>query len=388
MKEFVGCRVRDIPRVGSRHTDTELGRMVREGADVIQLKPYPYVALPPHIIEAAEKAVRASTIPPSAGLPEFREAVAMRVGSELSISINPESQVLATAGGMHALYVTFSALLSEGDEVIVPSPCYFLEGIIEPVGGRIVYVPMREEEDYRWDLESIASSIGSRTKLIFLNTPVNPTGYVLTAADLIHLAAIADEHDLLVIADESYDRMVYDGARHLSPLTVPGMAERTILIRSFTKSYAMPNWRIGYIVASPELMGHFTKVLEWMMLYGNYVSQKAATAALTGPRDWLRDVVSDFQANRDLVCDGLRTIDGLRCVKPRGGPFIFPNISRLNGTCEGIASVLLEQFGVPSVAGPCFHSEKHIRLAFGGAPAMIEELLRRLKLAIEQIGLT
>jgi aminotransferase len=285
------------------------------------------------------------------------------------------------------LDIVFSTLFEEGDEVIVPSPCYFLEGMIEPRGGRLIYVPMREEDSFRWDFDRLDRSIGSRTKCLFLNTPVNPTGYVLTASDLEAVATIATRHDLLVVADESYDKLVYDGLQHRSIASLPDMRERSILIRSFTKSYSMSNWRVGYIVASAGLVKYFTKVLEWMNLFGSYVSQKAATAALTGPQAWLQGMASQFQARRDLIHSGLTGIGGVSCVKPLSGPFVFPNVSRLRGTCEEIAETLLTQFGLSTVPGSYFHSSDHIRMAFGGKWALLEEVLKRWSCAVEYIGL-
>lgn len=363
-----------------------LEEMVKEGADIICPKPYPSARLPGHIVEAVERAAKETVNPPSRGLPEFREAVAGVLSHELSISVDPERQVLATSGGMHALYIIFSTLLNEGDSVLVPSPCYFLEGIIEPLGASIVEVPMREEDNYAWDFGLLERKVNEKTKLVFLNTPVNPTGYVLTTEDLEQLAKIANEHNLLIVADESYDKLVYDGLHHHSIASLARMRNRTILVRSFTKSYAMPHYRVGYIVAPPELIESFTETLEWMMLFGNYVSQKAATAALLGPQDWLEGAFHEFATNRELVCEGINKIPEISCIKPLGGPFIFPNVCRLRGGCKEISDVLLRKFGIPSVPGTYFRSDHHIRIAFGGPESLIKRLSTRLKLAVDHIG--
>jgi aspartate/methionine/tyrosine aminotransferase len=337
---------------------------------------------------AAEEAVRKSVNPPSTGIPEFREAVANALSGELSFSIDPDTQVLATCGGMHALSIIFSALLDEGDAVVVPSPGYFLDGSITPLGANIIHVPMPEKNDFSWDFELLENSITKSTKLLFLNTPVNPTGYVLTAHDLENVASIADKHNLLIVADESYDKLVFDGLRHRSIASIDRARSRTILVRSFTKSYAMPNWRVGYIVAPPELLIHFTRTLEWMMLYGNYVSQKAAAAALAGPQDWLAESLREFENNRNLFLAGLRTIPNICSVKPMGGPFIFPNVSRLKRPSEEICDVLLRRFGIPSVPGSAFGSDHHIRIALGGGISLIKALLQRFREGVEHMGLT
>ncbi len=387
VRRLVARRVQDIPRVGSRSTDAALEEMIRAGADVICPKPYPSTPLPSHILEAAERAVRETINPPSTGVPEFRQAVAGTLSQEFSIDVDPETQVLATSGGMHALFIVFSTLLNEGDSVLVPSPCYFLDGIIKPLGGNLIYVPMAEQDRYAWDFSLLERSIRKTTRLLFLNTPVNPTGYVLTQEDLDNIAQIADKHDLLIVADESYDKLVYDGLRHRCIASLAHARNRTVLVRSFTKSYAMPNWRVGYIVAPADLITIFTRTFEWMMLYGNYVSQKAAAAALTGPQEWLAQSLREFETNRDLFCKGLGNIPDISFVKPMGGPFVFPNVSSLRGRCEQICDVLLRNFGIPSVPGSAFQSEHHIRIALGGSEALIQALLQRFRLAVEHIGL-
>jgi aspartate aminotransferase len=383
--KFVTRRMQGVPRVGSRTTDAALEEMIAAGADVICPKPYPTTTLPDHVLEAAEKAVRETVNPPSTGIPEFREAVAHALAQELSISIDPDTQVLATSGGMHALSIVFSALLDLDDSVLVPSPCYFLEGMITPLGAHIVHVPMLEKNRFTWDFGLLERSITKSAKLLFLNTPVNPTGYVLTPEDLENVATLAETYDLLIVADESYDKLVYDGLRHRSIASIERARGRTILVRSFTKSYAMPNWRVGYIVASPELIPQFTKTLEWMMLYGNYVSQKAAVAALAGPQDWLLHSLHEFENNRNQFCEGLSTIPAVSFVKPMGGPFIFPNVSRLKRRTEEVCDILLRKFGIPSVPGSAFGSNDHIRIALGGSVSLITALLQRFREGVEHM---
>lgn len=369
-------------RVGSRATDARIEEMARAGArsriELLNLRPYPERELPPHVIEAVERAARQMVNAPSRGLQGLRKAVASTLGCELGLQLDPEREILITAGGMHALSVAFSALLEPEDEVLVPSPCYFLEGIIEPLGARIVYAAMDEVKCYRWDFDRLESLITERTKCLFLNTPVNPTGYVLSPADLAEVARIAEKHNLLVIADESYNTMVYDGFAHRSILAFPGMKDRTLLIRSFTKSFSMPGWRVGYLVAHADLVTAMTNTLEWNVLYGSYITQEAAAAALAGPKDWLAGVADEFQRKRDMLCAGIEAISALSCVRPAGGPFLFLNVNRLRGDSLQISRVLLEQYGIPTTAGAYFHSPEHVRMAFGGNPKVLAEALVRL----------
>jgi aspartate/methionine/tyrosine aminotransferase len=390
-REFVAERVLRIPRVGSREIDAKAEILSNQGIAVIQPKPYPSAPFPDFLIEVAERAIRDTTNPPSRGLYEFRRAVANTVSEELFAApdvISAEHEVLTTAGGMHALYVVFSALLDEGDIVLVPSPCYFLEGIIERFGGTVQYVPMREEDDFRWDCELLERNVSSKTKLIFLNTPVNPTGYVLTQEDLERVAAIAIKHNLLVVADESYDKLLYDGRQHISIASVKGMRERTILVRSFTKSYGMPNYRVGFVVANKDLITTFTKECEWMLLYGAYVSQKVATAALVGGREWLREATMQLEKNRTIMCEAIAQVPGLSCVQPQAGPFMFPNISRLRLPSSKVSEILLKEFKVSSVPGEYFHAPGHFRIALGAPIEVMQVVLHRIRECAQLIGLS
>jgi len=388
---FLNQRALRPPRVGSRATDSYIDQLKRDGntragLKVLQLRPFPYRELPPSVYHAVERAAREVVLAPSRGLPALREAIAANLGGELSISLDAESEILITAGGMHALSLIFNTLLEQDDEVLVPSPCYFLEGIIEPLGAQIVYVPMDESQNYRWDIDRLESAITERTKCLFLNTPVNPTGYVLTESDLAEVARIADKYNLLVIADESYNTMVYDGLRHHSIAALPAMRERTLLVRSFTKSFAMPGWRVGYVVANAELIGPLTNTLEWNVLYGTHVAQVAAVAALAEPRDWLDGIAGEFQRNRDLLCAGIETTPALSCVRPSGGPFLFLNVSHLRGDSQEISKALVEQYGIPTTSGGYFHSPEHVRMAIGGEPEVLRDALHRLKSAASHLA--
>jgi aspartate/methionine/tyrosine aminotransferase len=323
---------------------------------------------------------------PSRGLPEFRNAAASALRSELSVEFNPDKNLLATSGGMHALYVIFLALLNPGDEVLVPSPCYFLEGIIEPLGGKIVYVPMEEAQEYAWDLDLLESKVTPRTRCLFVNTPVNPTGRVLSEDDLRGIAELAERHDLFLIADESYNTLVYDGRLHISLSTFQFAQPRTLLVRSFTKSFAMPGWRVAFIAGPEDLIDAITKALEWNILYGSYVNQVAATAALEGPQDWLAGVTKEFQSARDLICERIRSIDAISAPVPAGGPFLFINVSCLSRNSDDVSSILLKDFGVPTTPGRFFQGPAHVRMAFGATSEMLHEAANRLARAVEMIG--
>jgi aminotransferase len=344
---------------------------------VLELAPYPSRAPTEAIIDAVDEAMRRNAETPSRGTQSLCEAVATQVGSELGRTINPTRQVLITNGGMQALNITFRTILDPGDEVIIPSPCYYFQGCVALAGGVSRYAPMAEARGYRWDIAPIKAAITPRTRALVLNTPTNPTGYVLTAEELEELAALALQHNLIVIADESYDRLVYDGRVHRSIAAIPEIAEQTVLVKSLTKSYAMPAWRVGYIVAPEVFIEPAVKALEWELLHCNHVAQAAAAAAMRGPQGHLLNMAQEFQGARDQLLAGLAAIDGISCVSPHGGPFLFLNIQRLFASSEAASDALLA-VGVPTVPGWYCQSDAHVRLAMGAAPQQLDQVIQRI----------
>ena len=373
----VATRLVRLPSVGSRDLAEKAQEVARKGVDVLPLHPYPVRGLPEHVVEAARRAMIENHEPPSRGLPRLCQTIAEGVGAEIGRPLDPEAEVLITNGGMQALNVVFRTLLNPGDEVIIPSPCYFFQGCVRLAEGVPVHVPMAEGDGYAWDLDAIEAAITPRTKVLVLNTPVNPTGYVLSEEDVRTLGGLALRHGLLVVTDESYENLVYDGQKLASIAYLPDLAPNTILIRSFTKSYAMPGWRVGYIVAAQTLVDAFTKALEWEVLHCSTVSQAAAAAAMAGPQDWLSGVAQEFEDLRDHFLAGLGATAGLSCVKPAGGPFFFLNVQQLFPSSQAASEALLE-VGIPTTPGWHCQSDSHVRLAFGARRETLEEVLLRL----------
>jgi aspartate/methionine/tyrosine aminotransferase len=237
---------------------------------------------------------------------------------------------------------------------------------------------MLQEANFQFDLERLEAAVTPRTRALFLNTPVNPTGYVVTRADLEFLIELAHTHGIWLVSDESYDRMVYDGAEHLSPLGLAGGRGCTIFIRSLTKSYCMPAWRVGYIAAPAHTIPEMTKVLEWQSLFGNAVSQAAAAAALGGPQNWLDGIAEEFQVNRDCILNSIQDTR-LTYVVPKGAPFVFLNTSQLDLTGDAFAQILLEQFGIAATPGSTLQAPYHVRIPIGGPVELIEEAGSRIQ---------
>ncbi len=364
---FVVDRIARLPRVGSRVTDELAADLAGSGREVLDLHAHPRRQLPPHVLEAVDAAARENHTVPSRGLPALRQAIADRLAAELGGAVDSEREVLVTAGAMQALDLVFRATADHAS-VITPAPCFFLHGLVQT----LVTVPTRADASYAIDWEELERSITSATRVLLVVTPGNPTGYVLTEDDVQEVSRLAERHDLLVVSDESYDRLMYDGRVHRSPLAAPALRKRGVLIRSFTKSFAMPGWRVGYMVGPPTLIDACLKLYEWSALYGTSVSQSAALAAISGPLSWLDGVTAEFQAHRDRIHACFKRA-GVPTVLPAGGPFLFPDVSSL-GVDDEVAHRWLCEFGIPVTSGSLLRGPGHVRLPLGGTSDTLQRL--------------
>jgi aminotransferase len=383
---FPSERARRLVRVGSRSTADAAAEARRRGVNVLKVEAAPVLRLPAHVTEAASKAAREKVgYAPSRGLPELRKAIGEKLKSENDIKANPETEILVTNGGNHGLTLAIMTAIDPGDEVIVPSPCYFFSGFISLAGGVPVYVPMPEEEGFPLRADIVEKKVTPRTKALIVNTPVNPTGHVAKREELEGLARLAERHDLLVISDETYEKMLYDGRKHISIGSLPGMQKRTITIQSCTKSYGMPAWRTGYTVAPAGITQQLLKLLEWMVLSCNYVSQRALLAALTGPQDWVRNIYKPFEERRDAVFSGFSKIRGISVVRPEAGPFLLPNISSLGLNPDEFSRYAIMRYGIPFDSGRNLGSDAHVRIPFGCEEGVIPELVSRMRKCVESL---
>jgi aspartate/methionine/tyrosine aminotransferase len=269
---------------------------------------------------------------------------------------------------MHALSIVFRALVGPGESVLVPTPGFFFGGPIEAAGARPVSVPAPQLE-----LEALEAAIDRSTRALVLCNPVNPTGFLPDEGHVAALLELARRHDLLIVTDEAYDRYVYGGAAVASAFGPP----EVVLVRSIGKSYALPSWRLGFVAGPAELVTKCHEVLEWEVLRVSHVAQRAATAAIEGPQDWLEELRAHYERNRDLAYAALRATP-LACELPRATPFLFPDVTAIGGS-----RALLEA-GIPCVDGAAFGAPGFARVAFGGAAAAIEGLVEALRL--QQFG--
>ena len=345
---------------------------------------------PANIREAARRAIDegATHYPPFAGIPDLRAAIAEDAAARKGFPVDP-GQVFVTVGGKGVMVYAILALVDPGDEVIVPDPGYpIYASLTSFVGGTPVAIPIRQELEFRLDVDELASLITPRTKLLVINSPANPTGGVLTRADIERIAELAIRHDLIVLADEIYGRILYDGAEHVSIASLPGMAERTIVLDGFSKTFAMTGWRLGYAIVPPPLAKAYGTLIINTVSGATTFAQKGAVEALRGPQEAVEAMVAEFRARRDLIVDGLNAIPGIQCLRPHGAFYAFPDISGTGLTGAQLADRLLQETGVCVLAGTAFGhvGTGHVRISYANSRPNLLEALARIRSVVEPLA--
>jgi aspartate aminotransferase len=354
-----------------------------QGRSIIHLEiGEPDFDTPKAIVEAGVKALRDgyTHYTPSPGIMPLRQAIADEMLRSRGLAVEP-SRVVVTPGAKPILFFVMLALVDEGDEVICPDPGFpIYESMIRYAGGTVVPVPLPESLNFRLDIDSLQRAITPRTKMIILNSPANPTGGVLELVDLQRIATLAVEHDLLVFADEIYSRMLYDGDHH-SIAVLPGMAERTILLDGFSKTYAMTGWRLGYGVLPPSLVPHISRLMTNSNSCTNAATQIAGIEALTGDQRPVDDMLAEFRCRRDIIVDGLNALPGVTCKMPAGAFYAYPNIQGTKMRSSDLAGLLLNEAGVATLAGTSFGpaGEGYLRLSYANSIDNIKEALTRME---------
>jgi aspartate/methionine/tyrosine aminotransferase len=336
---------------------------------------------PTHIRQAACEALEAgyTHYGPATGLPELREALAAHIGAKRGLTVDPGC-VVVTPGAKPIMFYAIMALCEPGDQVIYPNPGFpIYESMINFIGAEAVPLQLSERRKFRFDIEELEQLISNRTRMIILNSPHNPTGGALTEGDLQRIAELAIEHDLVVLADEIYSDIIYQGDHH-TILKFPGMIERTILLDGFSKTYAMTGWRLGYGLFPAPLIPHISRLIINSVSCTSTFSQKAAVAALTGPTDEVDAMVAAFGRRRELIVGGLNQIPGLSCVWPEGAFYAFPNITGTGLDSRAYADLLMTEASVAVLPGTAFGAfgEGYIRISFANSEANLSEALRRI----------
>jgi aspartate/methionine/tyrosine aminotransferase len=358
-------------------------RLEAEGMDVVHLEVgEPDFDTPSNIIDAGAAAMNQgyTHYGPSPGFPEVRARIAEEISRTRNVSVTGENVVI-TPGGKPIMFFTMLALVDEGDEVLYPNPGFpIYESMISFVGG--VPVPMRlhESKDFNIDLDEVTGQITSRTKLMVINSPNNPCGSVIAKEDIEALADLAKENDILVLSDEIYSRILYEG-EHFSIASLPGMRDRTLILDGFSKTYAMTGWRIGFGVLPMELVEPISRLVTNSVSCTPSFTQMAVLEAMNGPQDEAYEIVAEFKKRRSIIVDGLNQIPGIRCAMPKGAFYVFPNIEETGMTSRQFADSLLEDAGVAGLSGDSFgkYGNGYVRFSFANSAENIEKALERIE---------
>jgi aspartate aminotransferase len=353
------------------------------GRNVVHLEiGEPDFPTPAHIVEAAKAALDEgwTHYGPTQGYPELRQAVANHVSETRGITVGPQ-HVSIVPGGKPILFFPMLALLEPGDEVIYPDPGFpIYQSMAQFLGAVPVPIPLLESRGFSFDLDLLRDRLSSRTKMLILNSPQNPTGGVIPAADIRIIADLVRDRDLIVLSDEIYSRIYY-GERPMSIASLPGMQEKTIILDGFSKTYAMTGWRMGYGVMPEWLVEAVNKLMVNSNSCTASFTQQAGIAALTGPQDEVTRMVAEFHRRRDAFCDGLNRIPGVRCARPGGAFYAFANITETGMDSKTAADFLLNEAGVACLSGAAFgkYGEGYIRFSYANSYENLMEAVKRIE---------
>jgi aspartate aminotransferase len=375
-------------RMGRLGTETAFEVLVKakaleaKGHDIIHLEiGEPDFDTPENIIEAGCDALRKgfTHYGPSAGMMELREVIAQYVSETRRVNVAPE-EVVVVPGGKPIIFFSILALAEDGDEVIYPNPGFpIYESMINYVGAKAVPIRLREELDFRLDVDELTSLISDRTKLVIVNSPQNPTGGVLEKKDIDAIARAIGDRNIMILSDEIYSRLIFEGQHH-SIMSLDGMKERTILLDGFSKTYAMTGWRMGYGVMRVDLATHISRLMTNSSSCTASFSQVAGIEALRGPQESVDHMLNEFKKRRDIMVAGLNQIKGFSCQLPHGAFYVFPNITQTGWPSKKLADSILEDAGVAALSGTAFgeFGEGYLRFSVANSIENIEKALDRI----------
>jgi len=346
----------------------------------------PGFTAPEHIIEASIKALKEkkTKYTPNAGIKPLRDAIAYKLYKENGIKCDPDKNLIVTAGATQALMLAMVTLVNPGDEVIIQGPNWpDYRGQIDMVNGKTVYAKVDEKNDFKMTAEIIEPLITEKTKLIIINSPSNPTGGVLDYEDLLAIAELIKKYKIFVISDEPYEKLVYDGFEQKSLASIPGLEEYVLTINSFSKTFAMTGFRVGYICANENIITNLVKLHENMIASVPEPMQMAAVEAVYNGEEDVKRMVEYYDRNRHLIVNGLNEINGFSCLCPKGAFYVFPNITGFGMSSRETAEYILEKTHVVTSPGDAFgpDGEGYIRICYASKYEDIKEALDRMKKA-------
>ncbi|MFW6228692.1 MAG: pyridoxal phosphate-dependent aminotransferase [Alkalispirochaeta sp.] len=386
-------RLSTVPFSGIRRVFDAVKKLEDEGRDVIhwQIGRTDFDSLQTAKDAAAASMQRGEVhYAPNRGVPALRKAIAARAKIDSGLDVDQETQVIVMADANEGIMVSMMAFINPGDEVIIPNPnWHHYKSTVALAGGVPVEVETSEKDNFSLKAELVAEKITPRTKMICVTSPGNPTGCTEPMENLKAIAELAIRHNLIVISDEIYNRIYFgDGETSPTIYSLPGMAERTIVINGFSKTYSMDGWRLGWTVASPELTMHLLKIRQYTTVCVNTFIQHGAAAALSGDQTEIDKRIAEFGARRKIIVEGLQSIPGVTLAVPDGAFYAFPNLSAFGKSSKEIADYLLFDHGIATVAGSVFGSagEGHVRIAYSCSTEECERGIERLRSALEALG--
>lgn len=369
----------------------EVDRLRAEGKDIISLGiGEPDFATPPHIIEAMAEAARhgATHYTNNQGIIELRQAICDKLAKDNNLTYDPEQEIICTVGVSEGVYIALSSFLNPGDEVLVPDPAW-LNYTHVPVLNGAVPVPynLSDNNGFQINVDELEEKVTAKTKILVVLNPNNPTGAVQQHEVLEKVAAFARRHDLLVVSDEIYEKIIYDDNKHYSIAAFPGMKERTIVLNGFAKAYAMTGWRLGYVAAPAELVQIMNRLHMYNVTSASSMVQWGGAAALTGPQEPVQAMVAEFKRRRDFMVEALNKIKGICCQKPGGAFYLFPSIRETGLSAHEFTTYLLHEAQVAVIPGTAFgqHGEGHVRISYAISLDNLKRAAERIAQAVDRL---
>lgn len=369
---------------------TEIMRMAGEKKDIISLGPgEPDFTTPRHIIDFAKKKLDEgyTHYSPPVGRSDTREAIAKRLKKENKIKIDPE-EIIVTCGSQEALFLGVLALVDPGEKVLVPDPSFLAYiPMVETITGVPVSVPLLEKDGFEFDPDKVRQLIDKRTRILIINTPGNPTGRILKKKTLEELAEIAVENNLIIFSDEAYEKFVYEKNKHISVGSLNGMKNHVVTFHSFSKTYAMPGWRVGYAAGPKELIKSMTRIHMYSSLCAPTISQLAAIEALNGNQKCVEDMRREYDRRRKLIVKRIKEIPKMSCLEPEGAFYVFPNIKAMKIKSTEVVKLFLKEARVLTVPGSEFgrYGEGYIRMSYATSYEKIDEAMNRIEDVVRKL---
>jgi aminotransferase len=371
-------RMAHIPFSAIRSMFERVSLLEQRGNEVIHLEVgRPDFDTPNHIKQAAARSLNNGEVHYTSnyGIPLLREAISDKLKRDNQLNFNPQTEIIVTAGVSEGIMITMMALLNPGDEVLVCEPLFPAYQMAARMAGAVVVtVPVSAGNGYQPTPADLLSRLSNRTRMMIVTTPGNPTGVVTSKATLLMMANFAIEHDLVVMSDEIYEKLIYDGLAHISIASLPGMRERTITLNGFSKSYAMTGWRVGYVAADARLIQAMVRIHQNSVVCANSFAQWGAVAALDGPQAPMEAMVKEFDNRRLLMIEQLEQMPGLSFVRPQGAMYVLVDVSQITDDSNNLADDLLQQAFVAVVPW----DKRHIRLSYGNSHANLQIALQRM----------